>query len=132
MNKLLKIKFCIAGLCIFAGLLLLISCAAMPTKESANVARLSVTGSGLTGTAMNIEGSAFRSGEVVELELNMDGLVMQIGNASGKPIVASEKGTFKIESGYPAKQIFVPGTWDLQATGDKGSTAQAKVIMKVQ
>lgn len=132
MNKLLKIKFPFAGLCIFLILLLLISCATMPAKESANVAGLSVTGSGLAGSAMKIEGSSFRPGEVVELELNMDGLVMQIGNASGNPILASEKGTFKIESGYPTKQILVPGTWDLQATGDKGSTVQSKVIMKAQ
>jgi hypothetical protein len=133
MSKLQKNIYGHAGLWVFMGLFLFSACSTMPAKDIAvTSAKIAVEGDGLPGSPMIITGSGFKSAEVIDLELDMGGLAMQLGNASGKPLVAAENGTFKVESGYPAKQIFAPGTWDLSASGDKGSAAKCKVLMKLK
>jgi hypothetical protein len=115
------------------SLFLIFACAAMPAAVSAeSAAQISAAGTGLPKADMVITGSGFKPGEIVELELDLNGLPILLGEKEDKPVAASDKGTFEIKTGNPDKSILVPGEWDLFATGDKGSKAQCKVLMKLQ
>ena len=132
MIKLLRSSYRCAGFCIVVGLLFFVACSMTHEKDSASAAKISSTGDGLPKSPMTIEGSGFKSGEVVELELTMDELPMMIGKTKAEPIIASNEGTFKVTSSYPDKAILVPGMWDLRASGSMGSTAACKVVMKLE
>jgi hypothetical protein len=130
MKKSIRISYLYGGLWIVMGLFLVTACATPPTH--AKKATISVTGTGLPKAGMVIKGSGFKPGEEIELELDMDGLPIIFGRVKGKPVTASDDGTFESKSSLPAKKIMVPGTWVLRATGNKGSTAECKVVMKLK
>ncbi|MBN2437216.1 MAG: hypothetical protein JXL20_01295 [Deltaproteobacteria bacterium] len=133
MNNRFRTSYRYAGILIVLGLFLFSACSTMPVKESAgSAAQISVTGTGLPKADMLITGSGFKPGETIELELNINGLPMLIGEQANKPVVASDKGTLQRKSAYPDKAVLVPGTWDLYANGNKGSKAQCKVPMKLK
>jgi hypothetical protein len=122
-----------AGIWIVLSLFLFFPCSTTLAKSSSEIAaEISVTGTGLPKADMLITGAGFKPGEAVELELDLNGLPILLGEQENKPVVASEKGTLQIKTSYPDKTILVPGTWDLYATGNKGSKARCKVFMKLQ
>jgi hypothetical protein len=92
-------------------------------------AAIEVKGSGIPGKSFEVAGTHFAPGEVVELELLMDGLPIIVGK-KGKAITAGDDGTFTGKTNYPHKLVAVPGTWELTATGDKGSKATCKIEIK--
>ena len=110
----------------FAGSL--ISCTTTSAQKAAGSAAVSVAGDGLPKHKMTITGSCFKPGELIELELDLDGVPLIIGN-KGKPIIASGAGDFKVTSLYPNKLMMIPGSWDMTASGDKGTVASTKVKM---
>jgi hypothetical protein len=128
MKKFIKISYLYGGLWIVIGLFLVAACGTLPGQ--AKKATVSVTGSGLPKSSMVIKGFGFKPGEEVELELDMGGLPIIFGRVKGKPVTASDDGTFQSKSSLPVKKIIVPGTWILRATGNKGSTAECNVVMK--
>jgi len=133
MNNRFRTLYRYAGILIVLGLFLLAACSTMQVKGSAGSAvQLSVSGTGLPKADMLITGSGFKPNEAIELELDMNGLPMLLGEQANKPVLASDKGTLQIKTAYPEKSILVPGTWDLYAKGDKGSKAQCKVVMKLK
>lgn len=130
MKKSIRISYLYGGLWIVMGLFLVTACATPPVQ--AKKATISVTGAGLPKTPMLIKGSGFKPGEEVELELEMGDLPIVFGRVKGKPVTASDNGTFESKSSNPTKKIMVPGTWVLRATGNKGSAAECKVVMKLK
>lgn len=133
MNNRFRTSYRYAGILIVLGLFLFSACSTMQVKESAgSAAQLSVAGTGLPKADMLITGSGFKPGEAIELELDMSGLPMLLGEQANKPVAASDKGTLQIKTAYPDKAVLVPGTWNLYARGNKGSKAQCKVVMKLK
>jgi hypothetical protein len=130
MKKSIRTSCLYGGLWIVMGLFLITACATL--SGDAKKPTVSVTGTGLPKAAMLIKGSGFKAGEEVELELDMGGLPIIFGRVKGKPVTASDDGTFESKSSLPAKQIMVPGTWVLRATGNKGSKAECEVVMKLK
>jgi hypothetical protein len=45
----------------------------------------------------------------------------------GKTIQAAQDGTFAAKTNYPHKYVAIPGSWELVATGDKGTEAACPV-----
>jgi hypothetical protein len=78
---------------------------------------------------MKINGTGFIPGEVIELVLEMEDVPIIVGE-KGKLIQVKEDGTFAAKTNYPHKLIAVPGSWDLVASGTKGSSARCKVVIK--
>ncbi len=130
MKKSIRTSRLYRGLCIVIGLFLAIAYTTLPGH--AQEPTISVTGTGLPKSGMVIKGSGFKPGEEIELELDMADLPIIFGRVKGKPVTASDSGTFESKSSLPAKKIMVPGTWVLRATGNKGSTAECKVVMKLK
>jgi hypothetical protein len=89
-------------------------------------ATIAVSGSGIPGKPMDVAGSGFLPGEIIELVLNMESVPIIVGR-KGKTIQAGKDGTFAAKTNYPHKYVAIPGSWDLMATGDKGTEAVCKV-----
>ena len=129
MRRLLKIHVGISIALILTLALAFSGCAGKgvtPEKRSASIA---VSGSGIPGKTMDVTGSGFASGEVIELVLNMEDVPIIVGR-KGKVIQAGQDGTFTAKTNYPHKYVAIPGLWDLVATGDKGNEAICKVAIK--
>jgi hypothetical protein len=90
---------------------------------------ISVKGSGIPGKAFEVTGSNFVPGEIIQLEIMMDGLPIIVGK-KGKAIVVNDNGSFVGQTNYPHKLVAVPGIWELTAMGDKGSEASCTFEIK--
>jgi hypothetical protein len=123
------ILFGLATACIgMAALITLVSCATTGPGAGSNAA-ISVVGDGKPGTVMKISGTGFIPGEVIELVLEMEDVPIIVGKL-GKIIEVKEDGTFATSTEYPHKLVAIPGSWDLVASGTKGSSARCKVVIK--
>jgi len=123
------VLFGLATACIgIAALVTLISCATTGPAAGSKAA-ISVVGDGKPGTVMKINGTGFIPGEVIELILEMEDVPIIVGKL-GKIIEVKQDGTFATSSEYPHKLVAIPGSWDLVATGSKGSSARCKVEIK--
>lgn len=114
---------------ILFGLFLIIGfsgCAGKQIQAKNNAPAIAVSGSGIAGKAMDVTGSGFAPGEVIELVLNMEDVPIIVGR-KGIVIQAGQDGTFAAKTNYPHKYVAIPGLWDLVATGDKGNEAICKV-----
>lgn len=126
MKRLPKVYVGISIGLILALALVFSGCAGKEIRSEKTTAAITVSGSGVPGKAMDVNGSGFISGEVIELVLNMEDVPIIVGK-KGKTIQAGEDGTFVAKTNYPHKYVAIPGLWDLVATGDKGNVAVCKV-----
>jgi hypothetical protein len=126
-----KGKFITVGLIFLsmAAFLALVSCETLGISKKGPQASISVVGSGIPGKPMEINGAGFKPGEAIELVLQMQDLPVIVGEKA-KGITVKEDGTFKAKTDYPHKLYAIPGSWDLVATGTKGSSAKCKVEIK--
>lgn len=106
-----------------------ISCSTTGQSKQSESPAISVSGSGNPGKVMEVNGKGFIPGEVIELVLEMEAVPIIVGQ-KGKTISVKDDGTFVAKSNYPHKFVAIPGSWDLTATGDKGSKATCKVEIK--
>lgn len=114
---------------ILVATLALAGCAGTAAHSEKAAANLSVSGSGIPGKPLDVTGSGFVPGEVIELVLNMESVPIIVGK-KGRTIQAGQDGTFAAKTNYPNKYVAIPGSWDLVATGDKGTEAFCKVQIK--
>jgi len=70
-------------------------------------------------TPIIIRGSQFLPGEEVEVIMQVGDVYHSIGTAKADVIVADKSGAFEVSSGIPIKTP--PGTYKIEATGNKGS-----------
>jgi len=117
--------FCVSLL----ALLAFVSCATTETSKTGTKAAISIIGNGVPGKTLKINGTGFIPGEVIELVLEMEDIPIIVGK-KGKVIKVKEDGTFTATTNYPNKLVAIPGSWDLTAKGDKGSSASCKVEIK--
>jgi len=104
-------------------------CALQAMQPEKTAPTIAVSGSGIPGKVMDVSGSGFIPGEVIELVLNMEDVPIIVGR-KGKTIQAGQDGTFAAKTNYPHKFVAIPGLWDLVATGDKGNEAVCKVEIR--
>lgn len=104
-------------------------CAQQAMQPEKTAPTIAVSGSGIPGKVMDVSGSGFIPGEVIELVLNMEDVPIIVGR-KGKTIQAGQDGTFAAKTNYPHKFVAIPGLWDLVATGDKGNEAVCKVEIR--
>ena len=123
-----KITVLAMGFCA-VFILSLVACSTSGISKKQASPALSVTGNGVPGKVMEIKGKGFIPGEVIELVLEMEAVPIIVGK-KGKTIEVKEDGTFEAVTNYPHKYVAIPGSWDLVATGDKGSKATCKVDIK--
>lgn len=126
MKKLPKVYVGISIGLILALALAFSGCAGKDMHSGKTTPAIAVSGSGVPGKTMDVTGSGFISGEVIELVLNMEEVPIIVGR-KGKAIQAEQDGTFAAKTNYPHKYVAIPGLWDLVATGDKGNVAVCKV-----
>ena len=119
--------FCVSLL----ALLAFVSCATTGTSKTGTKAAISVVGNGMPGKKMEIHGTGFVPGEMIELVLQMEDVPIIVGE-KGRVIKVKEDGTFTATTNYPHKFVAIPGSWDLTAKGTKGSSASCKVEIKKQ
>ena len=119
----------LAAACIgVAALISFVSCATTG-PGAGSMAAISVVGDGTPGAVMEINGTGFIAGETIELILEMEDVPIIVGK-KGKVITVKSDGTFAATTNYPHKFVAVPGSWDLIATGSKGSSASCKVVIQ--
>jgi len=126
MKKLPKVYAGISIGLILALALAFSGCAGKDMRAGDTTPTIAVSGSGVPGKAMDVTGSGFIPGEVIELVLNMEDVPIIVGK-KGVAIQAGQDGTFAAKTNYPHKYVAIPGLWDLVATGDKGTEAVCKV-----
>lgn len=124
-SKFFRLAIVCAGI---VALLAVVPCATAGSGTGSKAA-ISVVGNGIPGKAMKINGTGFVPGEVIELVLEMEDVPIIVGK-KGKVIKAKGDGTFAATTNYPHKFVAVPGSWDLIANGDKGTSASCKVEIK--
>jgi hypothetical protein len=118
---------------LLSALLVLAACSTVGTSKVSGAPSISAAGNGMPGGKLEVNGSGFVPGEIIELVLEMGDAPMIIGGVKGEEleeIKANEKGMFNTKTAYPHKSIALPGAWDLIATGNKGSTSKCKVEIK--
>jgi len=106
--------------------LIFVVCSTPGASQKSELPAVSISGNGVPGKVMGIDGTGFIPGEVIELVLEMEDVPIIVGR-KGKIIKVKKDGTFSAKTNYPNKYVAIPGSWDLIATGDKGSTAKCKV-----
>jgi hypothetical protein len=108
-----------------------LGCAAMQEKSPAKPAASLVVNpnSGLPKAKIEILGSGFNPGEVVEVTMVVDGVPTELG---GAPMVkkANEQGAFKFTSNIPG--MAQPGVYTITAEGDKGTVAVAPLTVEAK
>ena len=109
--------------------LIFVACSTPGASQKSELPAVSISGNGVPGKVMEIAGTGFIPGEVIELVLEMEDVPIIVGR-KGKIIKVKKDGTFSAKTNYPHKYVAIPGSWDLIATGDKGSTATCKVQIK--
>jgi len=129
MKKLLKIHIGIAIVLTLALTLAFSGCAGKGVASKKAAPAIATSGSGIPGKVMDVTGSGFTPGEVIELVLNMEDVPIIVGR-KGKTIKAGQDGAFAAKTNYPHKFVAIQGSWDLVATGDKGNEAICKVEIK--
>ena len=112
-----------------AMILALFGCMGQNVRADKPLPALTVSGSGVPGKPMDVNGTGFAPGEVIELVLNMEDVPIIVGK-KGKVIKAGPDGAFAATTNYPHKFVAIAGVWDLVATGDKGSEAICRVEIK--
>jgi hypothetical protein len=75
--------------------------------------------SGKVAAPIIISGTQFLPGEEVEVVMTVGDLYHGLGTEKTDTIVADKAGTFEVSSGIPVRTP--PGTYEIRATGDKGS-----------
>ncbi len=84
---------------------------------------------GKKGAAIAIEGKGFQSGEVIDITLDLGGgHLVGLGTQKVEEIKADASGAFKVDSGIPVNAK--PGTYKVTAEGNKGSKAQAQLLVQ--
>ena len=109
--------------------LVFVACSTPGGSQKSELPAVSISGNGVPGKVLAIDGTGFIQGEVIELVLEMEDVPIIVGK-KGKIIKVKKDGTFSATTNYPNKYVAIPGSWELIATGDKGSTATCKVQIK--
>ena len=116
------VTFCLSVIVMLA----FVSCTNTETSKKVTKPTISVAGDGMPGKTFEINGTGFIPGEVVELLLEMEDIPIIVGR-KGKAIKVKEDGTFTAKTNYPNKLVAIPGSWNLVARGNKGTSATCKV-----
>jgi hypothetical protein len=114
-------------LCI-AALFLSAACSGAAVQKAGD-AKITITPpSGKERTAITIEGTGFKAGEVIDITIDLGGgQLVGLGTQKVDAIVADKAGAFKAPSGIPFKAK--PGTYTVTAEGDKGSFAKFDLVV---
>lgn len=104
--------------------------AASPTVSNAGDAVITITPSAeKPAGVLTIEGAGFKPDETVDLTLDLgDGLLVGLGTTKVEEIRTDSSGAFSVPTGVP--RVAKPGTYSVDAEGDKGSTARAELVVK--
>ena len=116
------VTFCLSVIVMLA----FVSCTNTETSKKVTKPTISVAGDGMPGKTFEINGTGFIPGEVVELLLEMEDVPIIVGR-KGKAIKVKEDGTFTAKTNYPNKLVAIPGSWNLVARGNKGTSATCEV-----
>lgn len=116
------VTFCLSVIVMLA----FVSCTNTETSKKVTKPTISVAGDGMPGKTFEINGTGFIPGEVVELLLEMEDIPIIVGR-KGKVIKVKEDGTFTAKTNYPNKLVAIPGSWNLVARGNKGTSATCEV-----
>ena len=116
----------------FLALFLSVGCTGTYPKNDAGRAQISVTPNrGVPGTKLLITGTGFIPKEKVKVILHVQNVQLQFGTSgSGGVCVVNQDGTFKLEpiGGVPiAASIVKPGSYKVDAIGEKGSFASSQL-----
>jgi hypothetical protein len=124
----MKISVAIRLLAACTALFFVAACAGTAVSK-ASEGKLSITPpSGKERTAITIEGTGFKSGEAVDITVDLGGgQLVGLGTEKVEAIVADSAGKFKVSSGIPFKAK--PGTYKVTAEGNKGTTAKTDLIV---
>ncbi len=116
------------ALCVALGAIIAGCSAPVATKESN--AQITLTpAAGKKGTALTIEGKGFQAGEAIDITLDLSGgNLVGLGTEKVEEIKADGAGAFKVSSGIPVNAK--PGTYKVVAEGNKGSKAQAQLVVQ--
>ena len=128
-NKQQKWLIIVIGMGVIFILFYNFACSTSTKTQRAISPSITVNGSGMPGKALEVRGEGFVPGETIELVLDMDSVPIIVGK-KGKAIIVDEKGSFLAQTNYPHKLVAVAGSWDLIASGDRGSQASCKVKIK--
>jgi len=114
--------------CLLLALILACAPAPPPPPPPERPATLVVEpASGKAAAAIKIKGSNFLPDEEVELVLVVGDIRHGLGTEKVDKIVADKGGAFTVDSGIPVKTP--PGTYNVKATGNKGSVAYFSVTV---
>ncbi len=116
------------AVCVALGAIIAACGSPVVTKESS--AQITLTpAAGKKGAAIAIEGKGFQAGEVIDITLDLGGgNLVGLGTEKVEEIKADGAGAFKVNSGIPVNAK--PGTYKVVAEGNKGSKAQAQLIVQ--
>jgi hypothetical protein len=124
----MKISVAIRLLAVCTALFFLAACAGTEVSKTSE-GKLTITPpSGKKGSAITVEGTGFKPGEVVDVTLDLGGgLLVGLGTEKVEAITADAAGAFKAASGIPA--VAKPGTYKVTVDGNKGSVAKTDLIV---
>lgn len=112
-----------------AVLFLAAACAGTDVQKASDAKITLTPPAGKKGAAVAIDGSGFKSGEEVDITLDLGGgLLVGLGTEKVEAIKADAAGAFKVQSGIPA--VAKPGTYKVTVDGNKGSKAKADLIVQ--
>lgn len=116
------------AVCVALGAIIAACGSPVVTKESN--AQITLTpAAGKKGTPIAIEGKGFQAGEAIDITLDLGGgNLVGLGTEKVEEIKADGAGAFKVNSGIPVNAK--PGAYKVIAEGNKGSKAQAQLIVQ--
>ena len=108
------------GIALICCIFMIAALACVPKAAKERPATLVISpASAKEKTPIIIRGSQFLPGEEVEVIMQVGDVYHSIGTAKADVIVADKSGAFEVSSGIPIKTP--PGTYKIEATGNKGS-----------
>ena len=116
------------GIALICCVFMIVGLACVPKAPRERPATLTVQpSSGKATTPLIIQGSQFQSGEEVEIILTVGDVYHSLGTAKTDVVVADKNGAFEVSSGIPVKTA--PGTYKIDATGNKGSVGTFNITV---
>lgn len=79
------------------------------------------------GAVIVLSGSQFLPDEEVEVIMTVGDVYHSLGTEKAESIVANKNGTFEVSSGVPVRTP--PGTYKIEAFGNKGSIAVSNITV---
>lgn len=95
----------------------------VPAEAQAQANLLLQPASGKAAAALKITGSRFQPGEEVDLIMQVAEVFHGLGTEKADAVIADGNGNFDVTTGIPVRTP--PGVYKIEATGNKGSAAQA-------